>query len=247
MAATSEVIRDRCLEENSTTPEALFGATAGGRRGAFGGPDPRSASSPAQRSEESIFTILLVCTGNICRSALAERLGRAYLDEALGSRAGAVRLLSAGTRAVVGSAMHPDSALVLRALGGDPDGFVARQLTDTLVAGADLTLTMTRAHRREVLALAPRALPRTFTLREAADLVGSTDGDAVGSADVGESLQRLVRGLAAARAYRSAGGGDDVTDPIDQPVTVHEEVGEAIAEALLPVLRRIAELVQRGS
>ena len=59
------------------------------------------------------FTVLLVCTGNICRSALAERLGRAFLDEVLGEVAGQVRLVSHGTQAVVDSAMHPDSALVL--------------------------------------------------------------------------------------------------------------------------------------
>ena len=66
-----------------------------------------------------VVTVLLVGTGNICRSALAERLGRAYLDECLGDRAAAVRLVSAGTRAVVGAGMHPDSALVLRGLGGE--------------------------------------------------------------------------------------------------------------------------------
>src|SRR4051795_1365012 len=118
-----------------------------------------------------VFTVLFVCTGNICRSALAERLGRAYLDEVLAEDSAAVRLVSAGTQAVVGSAMHPDSALVLRGFGGNPDGFVARQLTDGLVMDADLVLTMTRGHRRDVLTLAPRALARTFTLREAADIV----------------------------------------------------------------------------
>ena len=40
-------------------------------------------------SPDPVFTVLFVCTGNICRSALAERLGRAYLDEALGDEAGA--------------------------------------------------------------------------------------------------------------------------------------------------------------
>jgi protein-tyrosine phosphatase len=60
--------------------------------------------------------ILFVCTGNICRSPSAERLATA---------AGA-SASSAGTRAVIGHPMHPESARVLRDLGGDPDGFVAR-------------------------------------------------------------------------------------------------------------------------
>src|SRR5687768_5763225 len=97
---------------------------------------------------DSVFTVLFVCTGNVCRSAMAERLGRAFLDEAFGSDAGTFRLESAGTRAVVASQMHPDTALVLRGFGAEPGEFRARQVTEAHVAGADLVLTMTRAHRK---------------------------------------------------------------------------------------------------
>jgi protein-tyrosine-phosphatase len=202
-------------------------------------PDP-SAASP--------FTVLLVCTGNICRSALGERLGRAYLDEAFGENAGAIRLVSAGTQAVVGSAMHPDSALVLRGLGAEPGEFRARQLTEAIAVAADLTLTMTRTHRRDVLALAPRAMARTFTLREAADLLALLGDDLEPSGDgLAERARTLVMAMAQARSRRQAGDGDDVTDPIGRPVEVHQEVGEAIAEALLPILRRLADLATPAS
>jgi protein-tyrosine phosphatase len=195
---------------------------------------------PGQPS--SAFSILLVCTGNICRSALAERLGRAYLDATMGSDAAAIELSSAGTRAVVGSAMHPDSALVLRGLGGDPDGHVARQLDERTARTADLTLTMTRRHRRDVLALAPRALARTFTLREAAGLLPTLeDADLPGDC-LAERARALVAGLAAARTRRGDERFDDVPDPIGRPLEVHQEVGETIAAALLPLLARIAEI-----
>src|SRR5687768_14982949 len=111
--------------------------------------------SPPREPE---FTVLLVCTGNMCRSALGERLGRAYLEELLGERASAIRLTSAGVQAVVGSAMHPDSALVLSGLGADAGDFVARQFVESMAAAADLTLTLTRGHRRDVLHGAPRVL-----------------------------------------------------------------------------------------
>src|SRR4051812_10984921 len=75
------------------------------------------------------FTVLFVCTGNICRSPVAERVARAFLDAALGAEAACIHLGSAGTRAVVGSGVHPDSAAVLAGLGGKPAGFAARQLT----------------------------------------------------------------------------------------------------------------------
>ncbi|WP_199506479.1 hypothetical protein [Geodermatophilus sp. TF02-6] len=192
---------------------------------------------------ESVFTVLLVCTGNICRSALAERLGRAYLAETLGADADQVRVTSAGVRAVAGSTMHPDSALVLRSLGGDPDGFVARQLADDMAIDADLTLTMTRQHQRDVLRGAPRALARTFTLREAAGLVElvGEDVDVAGNG-LAERARSLVEQLAAARSHRRSSLEDDIRDPIGMPAEVHAEAGDAVAAALIPVLARIAAL-----
>ncbi len=158
--------------------------------------------------------MLLVCTGNICRSALGERLGRAYLADVLGEDAGAVRLVSAGVQAVVGSAMHPDSALVLRGLGGSPDGFVARQLVDDMAIDADLALTMTRQHRRDVLRMAPRALARTFTLREAAGLLDIVGEDVEVPGDgLADRARNLVKEIASARSRRQSGTGDDIRDP----------------------------------
>jgi protein-tyrosine-phosphatase len=193
------------------------------------------------------FTVLFVCTGNICRSAIAERLGRAQLTAALESDAGAVRLHSAGTRAVVGSGMHPMSASVARDLGGDPDGFLSRQLTDEHVRSADLVLTMTREHRSAVLVAAPRALTRTFTLREAADLVRLLDDRDLPGEDFAERATAFVRAIAAARARRATNAADDVADPIGGPLQAHRHAGDAIAEALRPVLCRLAALRHRSA
>ncbi|WP_448614614.1 arsenate reductase/protein-tyrosine-phosphatase family protein [Modestobacter sp. URMC 112] len=191
-------------------------------------------------SPDPTFTVLFVCTGNICRSALAERLSRAYLDDALGADASTVVLRSAGTQAVVGSGVHRKTALVLAGLGGDPTGFSARQLLDDMAIDADLTLTLTRAHRRAVLSAAPRALSRTFTLREAADLVGLVDRDGpLPGKTSADRCRALVKQLSGVRARRTSGSADDVPDPIGQPLDVHQHVGELIAKSLIPILDRL--------
>lgn len=163
----------------------------------------------------------------------------------MGQDTGAVRVVSAGTRAVVGSGMDPDSAAALVGLGGDPAGFRARQLVDAMAIRADLTLTMTRSHRHEVLSRAPRAMSRTFTLLEAAGLLGLVEyGDEATGGTPAERVRSLTRAMAAARCRRPSRAEDDVLDPIGLPPEVHAEVGRVIADALVPVLDRIAAAVR---
>lgn len=196
-----------------------------------------------EREVPEPFTILFVCTGNICRSSLAERLSRAYFDQALGEDSVAVRSCSAGVQAVVGAGMHPDSALVLAGLGGDAAGFRAQQLVEHIAVDADLTLTMTREHRRVALQLAPRALSRTFTLREAADLSALVGAVTVEGGSFPDRARAMVERWAAARTLRAGGGRvDDVPDPIGRPLEEHQQVGDLIAEALMPVLDRLVTL-----
>ncbi|MGY1752159.1 arsenate reductase/protein-tyrosine-phosphatase family protein [Blastococcus sp. SYSU D01042] len=188
--------------------------------------------------------ILFVCTGNICRSPMGERLTRAFLDDALGASAAAVGTGSAGTNAVVGRGMDRNSALVLGGLGGEPEGFVARQLTAAMIEEADLTLAMTRRHRRDVLKLAPRAMFRTYTLREAGDLLARVDLRTlppVSSLD--QRAGALVAALGELRATRrrKERDADDVRDPIGRRVDVHQEVGEQIFDSLIPLLQALCD------
>ena len=183
------------------------------------------------------FGILFICTGNICRSPLADRLASTYLDDVPG-----VRVASAGSRAVMGSAMHPFSAEVLTGFGGEPAGFVARQLDAAAVASAQLVLGMTREHRRAALELDPRALARVFTVREAADLLRMLGDTDVSGETFPDRARALVRAMATARSRRTSDSTDDVDDPIGRPFRAHQEAGEAIAAAVHPLMRRIVAL-----
>jgi protein-tyrosine phosphatase len=184
------------------------------------------------------FSVLVVCTGNVCRSPAAEILLRA----ALGARSG-VAVGSAGTRALVGRPVEPSMARLLTAAGAEPAGFAARQLTAADVASADLVLTAERAHRSAVVALHPRALRRTFTLLEFADLsvlASSRAGTEAAGPDASARLAWLVDTAPTLRPSRPAGALDDVPDPFGRDeacfAAAAEQVGSAVA-ALVGVVR----------
>jgi protein-tyrosine phosphatase len=188
---------------------------------------------------EATYRILMVCTGNICRSPVMERLLAARLRERL-SEADATRfeVESAGTWAMVGEAMSPEAAETLIGLGGDAADFVGRDLTVELI-DADLVLTATREHRGRVVAEVPRAAGRTLTLREFARLLGPVSPDDIATAaPSGDPVDRM-RAIAAA-AFANRGlvpvddpADDDIADPYGRSRADYERAAAAIDSALM--------------
>ncbi|KAA5543117.1 protein tyrosine phosphatase [Roseiconus nitratireducens] len=108
--------------------------------------------------------IVMVCTGNTCRSPMAETLMREMLRQKLG-REDAVRVLSAGVAASTGQCASQQSIEVMGERRLDLTGHASQPLGDEIMNVADLVLTMTRSHRAAILAAWPEMQDRVFTLR----------------------------------------------------------------------------------
>lgn len=168
--------------------------------------------------------VLFLCSGNVCRSPIAERLTRAFAVEHDRTDLTAE---SAGVRALVGFPIEPVAADVIEGLGASAADFRARRLRPDMIEGADLVLGMTERIRDRATDLVPDASDRVFTLREASSLAVQ--------AGVG-----TVAELAGARGRYSI-DDENINDPVGLKAHAAAMVGDRIADALLPLLHALAE------
>lgn len=105
--------------------------------------------------------ILFVCTGNTCRSPIAEVILRRKAAE----RGLELDVRSAGVSALKGAKMSPNTAETLRGYEIAED-WASTPLTEEEVGWAELILTMTNGHKRYVVQSYPEAVDKTFTLKE---------------------------------------------------------------------------------
>ena len=106
------------------------------------------------------YTLLLVCSGNTCRSPMAEGIAASLLAKSRGLEPGeleaaGVRVVSAGVFAAGGAAASGDAVRALAEEGIDLSQHRSRPLSPTLLQEADRVYTMTRAHLDAILAAAP--------------------------------------------------------------------------------------------
>lgn len=193
------------------------------------------------------FTVLTVCTGNLCRSRLAELV--------LAQRfAGVpeVNLRSAGTHAARGRLM-PEAAREIAGYMGVKDirPQRARQVSEDLLSGADVVLAMTREHRRELVEIYPRVVRRIFTIREFASLAAVTRDDEIvseGALPTADKVTRLRAAIGATARRRSRRRAPDhpLDDDVIDPYGCDRDIYALSALQLAPAVEGAAALFQRA-
>lgn len=189
-----------------------------------------------------MYEVLTVCSGNICRSPLAE----VVLKARLGSSA---RVHSAGTVGLDSAPMTDEAqkiAIELGARAEDAAAHRSRYLFEQDLVTPDLVLAMSREHRRRIVELRPARLRSAFTAREFARLAAdASDDDLLRAADAAgaDPAARVRAAVGAVAAMRGASAppadpaDDDVIDPYRRSWATYQLSASQLAPALDQVVR----------
>lgn len=145
---------------------------------------------PAEKGRR-MKRVLFVCTGNTCRSPMAEKCFDAAAKDT------PWRASSAGLNAAEGTPMSADARTALAECGIDGGAFASRMVTGTMVEDCQLILTMSRAHQAELCRRYPQAAGKCHTVMELAGGGGVSDPFGMGIAAYRRALAEIRDGVTA--------------------------------------------------
>jgi protein-tyrosine phosphatase len=190
------------------------------------------------------LTILIVCTGNVCRSPVAEFL----LADLLGTTARRFAIRSAGTKAVAKLPIDPTMCSLLRRRGIETIHFSSRALDVRMLESADLILTASTNQRAAVARLLPAALHKTLTLKQLARYAPFILESGERPAEVADRIPWLLAAVPRARARARKDDDDSIADPRGKSRRHYEAAVEELDHAcamIAPLLGGASAGVER--
>jgi len=142
-------------------------------------------------------TILFVCSGNTCRSPMAEAIARKFLADQMSiapddlEKKG-ISVISAGSFALPGARAAAPAVEAMRAMGADLSKHRSRPLTVELIHQADAIFTMSQNHAQAVISLVPAAATKVSNLDPAADIEDPVGGDLPLYTEVAQRIKALI-------------------------------------------------------
>lgn len=133
------------------------------------------------------MNVLIVCTGNTCRSPMGEGILKSMIKN--GDN---INVLSAGVFAADGERASKNAVIALSDMNIDISGHVSHSVNSDVVDEADLILTMTNSHKSALLTMYPEAQGKTYTVCEYAGINGEIADPYGQSLDVYKSCAEML-------------------------------------------------------